>query len=99
MSEIRAIVASPAAAAAVAKRLEQYERHGHCPTRDRERPLDRLVREADRRLRDALDRLGPEGGDLDYALKKIEIATACLLAAHDLLSWALGQRAEGATNG
>ena len=85
MDAVREICASPALAAFLAKRIEQLARHGHSPAGDRAGPLDRLPREALERVRHALDRLSPEGGDLDYAIAKIEIAGACLAAAWDVL--------------
>ncbi|HYD38083.1 MAG TPA: hypothetical protein VEA60_10740 [Allosphingosinicella sp.] len=84
--DLSAIFRSPAPAAFLDARVDQLLRHGHSPAGDLEAPLDRLVRAADERLRHALEKLSPAGGDLAYALRKVEIAGACLLAAHDQLS-------------
>jgi hypothetical protein len=83
---VQELLGSPALTAFLQRRLEQLVKHGHSPAADRAQPLDRLPHQALTRVKDAIDKLGPGGGDLDYALRKIEIAGACLAAAWDAIS-------------
>lgn len=92
VTAIADIVGSGASDAFTAQRVEQLIKYGHTPAKDREGPLDRLPRAALERVKHALDKLSPGGGDVDYALKKIEIAGACLAAAWDVLRAAKGRR-------
>jgi hypothetical protein len=92
---IGAIVASAAQGAFTRRRIEQLLERGHSPASDRDKPLDHLPRQALTRIRDAIDKLGSEGGNLEYAKKKIEVAGACLLAAWDAIEAARKERGDG----
>jgi hypothetical protein len=86
---LAAVCASPAAAAIVARRVEQLTRHGHSPARDAELPLHELAEKAKLYLVDALDYLRrnrPDPDDLAIALRKLEHAGALLIASHDRVS-------------
>jgi hypothetical protein len=85
LGEIVNAIHGQAARAVAARRIEQIVKHGHTRESDRDREPDRLLREAEKRLHDARDRLACPDGRAT-ALRKIEIAAAMLLALHDKLS-------------
>lgn len=89
LDRLRDAWASPAIAAFVQRRAEQILRHGHSRAADRDRPAAHLVAQAKARLADAIDHAdSPEGRAI--ALRKIEIAGALLMAAHDRISGDMG---------
>lgn len=89
--ELEPICRSPAMGAFMARRLEQLLKHGHSPAGDMANPVDHLLREARARIDHALEWLG-HGNQycppvrLDQVLRKVELAGALLLAAHDRIS-------------
>lgn len=93
LAGLSAIWSSPAIPAFLDVRAEQLLRYGHSPAADRAAPRDKLLRAAADRLRAALEKADT---DPAYALRKIAIAGACLIAAHDRIAGELAEKGQGA---
>ena len=90
-ADLDPVCRSGAIGAFLSRRLEQRIRWGHSPADDLRHPVDHLPREAMARLVHVLEELGRGRGDApadrrDIVLRKIEIAGALLMAAHDRIS-------------
>lgn len=86
--ELKALWISPALGAFIHRRLEQLMSWGHTPASDLAQPVDQLVRHARDRLTSFLEITGHGRMNLPaehraMLIRKIEIAGALLLAAHD----------------
>lgn len=80
--------ASPAIVAFIHRRLEQMAKFGHTIEADLASPVDRLPRQAMQRVHDVVETLGRDTAHVardqrEAMLRKIEVAGALLLAAHD----------------